>query len=104
MAREFVNIGSSPAEEDCAQVGSENYQELARKECSAFIAQLRRQFGQEPDGAELRVKRHQHDFGTYLEVVCYYDERSEAATEFAFKCEGEGPAEWDEEAKRELGL
>lgn len=104
MARDFVYIGPSPAEEDCAQVGSDNYHELARKECSALIAQLRRQFGQEPDGAELRVKRESHDFGSYLEVVCYYDERSQAAIEYAYKCEGNLPATWDEEARRELGI
>jgi hypothetical protein len=73
--RDFIDVGSSPPGETCAQVGSDGYHDLARKECRAYIAQLRRVFGSEPEGAGLTVKSNPHDFGTYLSVICYYDER-----------------------------
>ena len=104
MARDFLTIGSSPAGEDCAQVGSENYGEQSRKECEAFKNQLIRQFGNPPEGARLAVKSFPHDFGSYKEVVVFYDDASEPAMEYAYKLEGESPEFWDEEAKKELEM
>ena len=101
--REWIDIGATPPMEDCAQVGSDGYMERARRECRAYLAQLRRSLGEEPDGAGLAVKSHAHDFGTYLTVVCYYDSGKQAALEYAFRCESKGPEEWDEAARRELG-
>jgi hypothetical protein len=102
--RDYLEIGSTPAEEDCEQLGPNYRPERARQECQAFIHQLRRQFGEEPADASLRVKGSSHDFGLYLEVVCYYDPNDEESTEYAFKCEGEAWTEWDEEARKELSL
>ena len=58
--------------------------------------------GPEPDGARLAVKSNPHDFGTYLSVVCWYEPGNEPAIDYAFRCKSDGPAEWDEQAKREL--
>lgn len=99
--RDYLTIGCSPVEEDCAQVGGENYAETARRECNAFRDQLRRQFGNEPDGARLAVKAFPHDFGTYYEVVCWYED--EASAEYAFRLEAETPKRWDDEARKVLG-
>jgi hypothetical protein len=100
--RDFIDVGATPHEASCAQVGRDDYWDRAHRECRAHINQLRRAFGQEPEGARLSIKSKPHDFGTYLSVVCYYDSDSEAAVDYAFRCEGEGPGEWDEEAKREI--
>ena len=102
--REWIDIGSSPPGEPCAQVGTEEYLERARKECKAYIALLRRTLGEEPTGAQLSVRSNPHDFGTYLSVVCYFDPDDPAATGYAFKCEAKGPREWDEQARQELNL
>jgi len=102
--RDYVCIGEVPAEEDCAQLGTDGYHERAKKECRAFINQLRRMFGPEPEGARLIVKSNPHDFGNYLDVQCVYDEDDEAATEYAYKCESDMPMTWDDEAKAELAL
>jgi hypothetical protein len=104
MASDYLTIGSSPAEENCAQVGADNYGELSRKECNAFVKQLERQFGQPPFGARFAVKSFPHDFGSYKEVCVIYNDDIEEAVEFAFKVENESPAQWDDEAKAELGL
>jgi hypothetical protein len=97
-----IDLGCTPTLEDCAQVGQPNYATQARKECRAYIGQLRRVFDDEPDGAELSIKSNPHDFGTYFSVVCYYDPTLGASTDFAFRCEGESPREWDDEARRDL--
>jgi hypothetical protein len=105
--RDFIDLGATtPPMEDCAQVGSRSYDyyDRARQEARAFILQLRRQFGEEPDGARLSVKSHPHDFGTYLTVVCHYDDADPVSSAYAVRCEAEGPQEWDEPARQELGL
>lgn len=94
-------IGCTPADEECAQVGSSDYTERARKECRAYINQLIREFGEPPEGCRLAIKSNSHDFGTYYSVVCKYND-SEAAATYAFKCEGEGSGTWDDEARKEL--
>lgn len=92
----YIVIGSSPSHEDCAQVGSEDYATRSRAECKRFIAQLRRTFGPEPDGAGLGTKEYAHDFGTYREVVCYFDETKPTSEAYAYRVEAECPAYWDE--------
>lgn len=96
MARDYVTVGSTPAEEDCAQVGSPGYDLVARDECRRFVELLRKTFGPEPEGARLAVKAFSHDFGTYHEVVCYYDPTMEESVAYAFRCEGEAPTRWEE--------
>ena len=49
-------IGPTPADENCEQYGVPGYDPIkARKECCAFLHQLRRMHGTEPDGARLIV-------------------------------------------------
>ncbi len=107
MRDDYIDLGSTtPPDESCAQVGSRRYDyyDLARREARVYIALLRRVFGDEPDGARLGIKSHPHDFGTYLTVVCFFDPDIQAAADYAFRCEAEGPQEWDEQARRELNL
>ncbi len=101
---DYLNIGPSPASEDCAQLGKPDFYEQAKKECQAFKAQLIRAFGEPPQGARIASKAFQHDFGTYYEVVCYYQEDLEEAVDYAFKLENEMPEVWDEQAKEVLAV
>ena len=104
MARDYVCIGCTPAEETCSQVGTDDYPHQSYKECRAYVHQLRRMFGPEPEEASIAVKSFPHDFGTYREVVVWYDDRDEASTEYAYRVERESPAQWDREAEMELGI
>lgn len=91
---DYINIGSTPPEEDCLGVGHA----LARAETDIYRRQLAREF---PAG-EFRVRAFPHDFGTYYEVVALYGEEFSTATnEAAFEAEC-GRGEWDEEALAEL--
>jgi hypothetical protein len=86
-----VDLGSAPAEEDCAMVGEENYGIRAREECRRYIELLRATFGIEPPGAFLKLKSNPHDFGAYYSVVCRF---TEAGAEYAYRLEDEAPARW----------
>ena len=94
MPRDYMDIGSAPADEPTAQVGSPNYAEEGRAECTRFLNLIRKTLGDEPPGARLAVKANPHDFGTYYSVVCHYDDEDEAAASYALRCESEAPKEW----------
>ena len=87
---DFINIGSTPAEEDCFGVGNP----LGQQECKLFMEQLQREF---PAGY-FAVKGFQHDFGYYYEVVAYLREGDEYEDErqAAFDAEGSAEPLWDE--------
>ena len=101
--RDYITLGSAPCGEDCVQLGDENYRRLIWQECGRYIAQLRKQFGPEPEGCELKVKAFRHDFGTYHEVVCYYDEENEIAENYAYEIEGNLPELWEDELEELKG-
>ena len=93
--RDYFCIGSSPWNESCAQAGDPDYQAKALKECRRFIHLLRNTFGPEPEGAELRTKSFEHDFGTYYEVVCWFQTDHAKARAYAMHCEDDAPATWE---------
>lgn len=92
--RDYLEIGPGPAEEACAQVGTDDYATRARAECTRFIALIRATCGDEPDGARLDIKRSEHDFGSYVEVAVYFDSDDEAAVIYAYRVEKDAPTEW----------
>jgi hypothetical protein len=92
--RDYVSIGPTPCEEECAQLGQDDYREKAIAECKRFIALLRKTFGDEPPGARLAIKWFDHDFGQYCEVLCWFDSDNIAATDYAFRCEKQTPLTW----------
>ena len=100
---DFIDLDTVPSEEECAQVGAEDYSTRSWKEARAYRDQLRRTFGDEPTGAKLLIKSNPHEFGNYLSVVCAYNQSKEAV-DYAFTCESRGPAYWDKEACEALGL
>lgn len=70
-------------------------------ECKALIGQIRRERGEEPPGARLKIKAQDHDFGAYYEVVCVYADGNETAAAYAWGCEAL-PESWDRVAIQEL--
>ena len=103
MNIEYIEIGSTPYEEDCAQVGSYNYRELAKKEMDVFIDQLNRSFPEaEEKGIRFKVKWFSHEFGSYGEVCMYWDMDDPIADEYVYVIDKSIPSNWDEEALKEL--
>lgn len=103
MSRTFIEIGPSPTEETCAQVGSDNYQRESSVQCKVFRRMLNRLFPL-PEGVDavVSIKSFPHDFGSYREVVCHYDPENEAEADYAFRLERETPERWDAIAAWEL--
>jgi hypothetical protein len=103
---EIIEIGSSPCDEESAQVGQPDYPERSRAECKAFINQIKRALGDPPEGVTLYTKSNPHDLGTYREVAAKVHALGatsrEEALGYAYRCEGESPAVWDDEARAEL--
>jgi hypothetical protein len=98
---ENLNIGSTPNEEECAQVGNADYYERAIKECRAYMAQIQKHYP-EPENGYLKLKGFPHDFGSYYEVVAYYDQSDAEAVKWAYDIEGDDLgvlSTWDEEFK-----
>lgn len=98
MSRRYVELGSSPAEEPCAQVGTPDYAARAASEMSRYRELLRTKLGPEPEGAALGVRWESHDFGRYGELVCYYSPVYPDSVAYAFACESHGPATWTDNA------
>jgi hypothetical protein len=98
LETEYLELGSAPADESCAQVGSENYYEQMRAEAVRYIQLLRKRFGEEPPGALFRLKAFPHDFGTYHEVCIVYEIENEEASEYAYAVESNLPANWTDDS------
>ena len=93
--QEFISLGPTPLEENCQQVGAPTYDwDKAVKECWRFVQVIRQVVGPEPDGARLIVMECPHDFGTYHDVVCCYDEDNPEAFKYALACEDKAPTKW----------
>ncbi len=102
MTRDYVSIASAPYDEDCVQVEPTGaYIGPMKAECRRFLELIRKKLGPEPEGASLGIKSNPHDFGTYCEVVCYYDTENEEAAAYAFRCESEAPKTWDDDKPAE---
>ena len=93
--RDNYEIGSSPNEEECAQVGSDDYLVLAEKELERYKVMLEKRF---PQAEEFRckfiIKWFPHDFGSYGEVCISYNPEDNASNEFMLFVEGNLPAKW----------
>jgi hypothetical protein len=100
--RDHLYIGSAPYDEDCAQLGTNDYKKRCKLELTEFKRQLIDKFGPPPAGVELKVKGQPHDFGTYYELVVVFDDENETASDYAFDLEDHGIETWDEEAKEKI--
>jgi hypothetical protein len=96
---ESLNIGCTPIEEPCAQVGQDDYARQAKLGCKALIGMFERLYPC-PEGAQayLYTKSNSHDFGTYYEVEVKFDEEDPAACDWAYLLEAILPERWDAQA------
>lgn len=106
MFSDYIELGPTPCEEDCAQVGQDNYRSIARKEAMAFVKQLNREFFSRVDRGliEFGVKWFNHDFGSYCEAVVYYNPSDPESANAAIFAENNTPMRWDEESLIELDM
>ena len=91
----YLVLAPTRIEENCVCVGEEDYLPRTRAECQRFITLLRTKFGPELEGARLAVTSFLHDFGPYLEVICYFEENLPESVAYALHCEDNLSATWD---------
>lgn len=100
--RDYIYLMSTtPWSEPCAQVGDENYMENSRLEARAYIAQLKRTFGENPPCTDFSIVKCTHDFGPYLDMRFYYDNEEQRHVEYMNTVEC-GCEKWDDTALAEL--
>jgi hypothetical protein len=101
-----LEIGTVPAEEQCQQVGTPNYDaSSAKKECRIYKEYLQRLFPIPPtleDELYYCIKSSPHDYGNYYEVAIKFNGDNSEAVDFAYKVEANSPQTWDETALTEL--
>ncbi len=102
--RDYITISSTPLAEPCAQVGQDDYPERSRIETKVFAQQCLRVLEEEFDEVAclISIKSFPHDFGTYREVVAYFDEEDDNSIKQAYWLESHTPEEWDDVALQQL--
>jgi len=101
---DYIELGSSPSGEDCAQLGTTGYYERMTVE----IGELRRMMERVhpvPLGyvsARYGRKAFEHDFGMYYELCAYFDDRDSVSIDWAFEAERCVPERWDATARQAL--
>ena len=92
---DWIYLGQAPADEPCAQIRQPDYETRAREECQRWRDLLESRFGHDrPETASLRIKREDHDFGSYYEVAIRFDSSCRRALDWAFRVESEAPTRW----------
>jgi hypothetical protein len=94
----YIELGSSPANEPCVQTTDPNYSELGRAECLRYRDLLAASYsaahGGKASPAALKLKSNMHDFGTYYEIAVRFDDRDPAQVRAAYWFEENAPTEW----------
>lgn len=102
-----IEIGATPCNEPCAQVGEPDYANTAKIECHRFLRQMQRQFPIPKSLSEeisYVVKRQPYEDGFYFEVAIKFNRDSPKAQAFALAVERESPAHWDAIAQTEIAI
>lgn len=94
--KDYIDLGPTPCDEDCAQVGSPTYKQDSNKETWRYLNGLLKFFGEPPGEAFFYIKSNPHDFGSYSSVVIYFHPDNKEELDFAIKVEQNLPATWEE--------
>jgi hypothetical protein len=104
---EYLEIGSTPTDEDCTQAGADITDQFL--ECRAFINQICRQMPP-PAGVTFFIVKNTHEAGIYHTVGISYElpedgeDRNPESLIYATEIEVYPFPNWDEKALRELKM
>lgn len=110
--KDMVFLGPVPAQEPCEQVGPDCHYGRMHMQCRAFKEQVMRHHPVPEDLRGLcgyKVHGSRHELGPYLELVAWFDNTSQSATDWAYTAEQRACHEdfgnvWDDESRQILGL
>lgn len=83
---DYVYIGSTPASEECAQVGAANYHRQSRVELALFKKCLEEHYKDRPEGVDFVIKEG--------EVCARFNSNDQKQCEYAYGCEM-APDTWE---------
>jgi len=89
-----MELGSSPCDENCAQLGSPDYYSRAMEECGRYKKMLEEKFPPKNPANRFGIKGFNHDFGRYYEVVVFFNDRDGESMDFAYNVEANLPQTW----------
>lgn len=89
--RDYLSLGPVPCDEDCQQIGSDTY-DYAKD--TADLYRYKAMLQQRWPTAHFAVKSFSHEFGTYREIVVYFDDEDEDA--IAYDVESNLPQTWND--------
>jgi len=89
--RDYLELGPVPADEDCQQVGTTDY-DYAKD--TADLRRYKALLETRWPEAQFAIKSFPHEFGTYREVVVYFD--TEEENPLAFEIEANLPRTWND--------
>lgn len=93
---DYITVETTPIDEPCAQLGSENYQSNSLKEYHAMSEMLYRLFPN--DKIIIKINHNNHDFGVYHDIKIVFNTENEESMKQAFNIENNYPLKWDAEA------
>jgi hypothetical protein len=105
--KDYLFIDTTPSEEQCSQVGEEDYHAKARAEAKRMLAQIDKHYPL-PNDATMgytTVAIESHDFGAYFQIKIVFDDECEHSINWAFSIEGDELGAlryWDEEIKTDF--
>ena len=84
---DYIELGSAPIEEECAQYKTDNYVTQAKRECHLFMQQLQRQFGEgtETNYFKIKYSPYDEDGGYYEYYNIYKDPITDSGTKKSLK-------------------
>ena len=89
--RDYLSLGPVPCDEDCQQIGSDAYD---YQKDTADLHRYKTMLQERWPTAHFAVKSFPHDFGTYREIVVYFDDEDEDA--IAYDVEANLPQTWND--------
>lgn len=98
---EFLSLAPTPYNEDCLQAGSKR--SWCILECSTYIEQLIRKYGECPDNCEFFIMENYHEAGIYYEAAIFYKNENEVAQNYALQLE-RGDSLWDNVSLEKLSM
>jgi hypothetical protein len=98
--RDNQDFDTTPAAEECAQVGCDNYEEISKLEAGLMMKMIHRH-AKPPEGISMKIRWNEHDFGRYPTIIVFYDSDNDKHQRFLNRVE-ELPETWDSDLAFEL--
>jgi len=95
--KEYIELGSAPHSENCAQTIDNDFHEKNVQECIRYKSLLAKTFFETFNRQHLCllvVKSYTHDFGSYREVCAAYSEDNELQAKDAYWFDANCPDCW----------